>query len=80
LVGVPVLAVPAVGLTAIGLDKGATATGASILVALVAGRVAGIHGAGRWFLAWLLILILASLLGSLLYFIGLALGSGAGPP
>jgi len=62
-VGVPLLLVLAVGLDAIGADTTATGLGASILAALVAGRAAGIHGAGRWFVAWLLIFGIAGLPG-----------------
>jgi hypothetical protein len=65
-VGVPLLLVLAVGLDAIGLNTTATGLGASILAALVAGRAAGIHGAGRWFVAWLLVFGVAGLLGLLL--------------
>jgi hypothetical protein len=65
-VGVPLLLVLAAGLDAVGANTTATAVGASILAALVAGRGAGIHGAGRWFVAWLLIFGIAGLLGLLL--------------
>jgi hypothetical protein len=64
--GVPLLLVLAVGLEAIDNNTTATGLGASILAALVAGRVAGIHGAGRWLLAWLLVFGIAGLLGLLL--------------
>ncbi len=80
LVGVPLLAVLFVGLTAVDRGEGAYWFGASILAALVAGRVAGIHGAGRWFLAWLLIFSLHFLLVLLWYFVSLASGSGVAPP
>jgi hypothetical protein len=65
-VGVPLLLVLAVGLDAIGANTTATGLGASILAALVAGRVAGIHRAGWWFVAWFLIFGIAGLLGLLL--------------
>jgi hypothetical protein len=65
-VGVPLLLVLAVGLDAIGANTTATGLGASVLAALAAGRVARIHGAGRWFVAWLLVFGLAGLLGLLL--------------
>jgi hypothetical protein len=65
-VGVPLLLVLVVGLDAMGLNTTATGLGPSILAALVAGRAAGIHGAGRWFLAWLLVFGIAGLLGLLL--------------
>jgi hypothetical protein len=65
-VGVPLLLVLAVGLEAIDNNTTATGLGASILAALVAGRVAGIHGAGRWLVAWLLSFGIAGLLGLLL--------------
>jgi hypothetical protein len=81
LVGVPLLAVLFVGLTAVDLDKGVPWIGASILAALVAGRVAGIHGAGRWLLAWFLVFSLFNVLSLLLYFVSLASGWGnAAPP
>jgi hypothetical protein len=79
LVGVPLLAVLVVGLTAVNLENGVPYIGATILAAWMAGRVAGIHGAGRWFLAWLLIFILFNLLSLLLYFIAVAYW-GAAPP
>jgi hypothetical protein len=65
-VGVPILLVLAVGLDAIGANTTATGLGASILAALVAGRVAGIHGTRRWLVAWLLVFGIAGLLGLLL--------------
>ena len=65
-VGVPLLLVLALGLDAIGANTTATGLGASILAALVAGRGAGIHGARRWFVAWLLVFGIAGLLGLLL--------------
>jgi hypothetical protein len=65
-VGVPLLLVLAVGLDAVDANTTATGLGASILAALVAGRAAGIRGAARWFLAWLLIFGIAGLLGLLL--------------
>jgi len=65
-VGVPLLLVLAVGLDAVGANTTATGLGASILAALAAGGVARIHGAGRWFVAWLLIFGIAGLLGLLL--------------
>jgi hypothetical protein len=80
LVGVPLLAVLFVGFTAVDRGEGGFWFGASILAALVAGRVAGIHGAGRWFLAWLLIFSLFYLLVLLWYFVSLASGSGVAPP
>lgn len=79
LVGVPLLAALVVGLTAVNLDNGVLYIGATILAAWVAGRVAGIRGAGRWFLAWLLIFILFNLLSLLLYFVAVAYW-GAAPP
>ncbi len=66
LVGVPLLLVLAVGLEAIDNNTTATGLGASILAALVAGRVAGIRGAGRWLVAWLLVFGIAGVLGLLL--------------
>jgi hypothetical protein len=65
-VGVPLLLVLAMGLDVVGANATATGLGASIIAALVAGTVAGIHGAGRWFAAWLLIVSIAGLLGLLL--------------
>ena len=65
-VGVPLLLVLAVGLEAIDNNTTATGLGASILAALVAGRMAGIHGAGRWLVAWLLVFGIAGVLGLLL--------------
>ena len=53
--------------------------GATILAAWVAGRMAGINGAGRWCLAWLLIFSLLNLLSLLLYFVAVAYW-GAAPP
>jgi len=79
LAGVPLLAVLFVGLNAVNLDNGVLYIGASILAALVAGRVAGIHGAGRWFLAWLLVFSLFNLVSLLLYFVAVAYW-GAAPP
>lgn len=79
LVGVPLLAALVVGLTAVNLENGVPYIGATILAAWVAGRVAGIRGAGRWFLAWLLIFILFNLLSLLLYFVAVACW-GAAPP
>ena len=66
LVGVPLLLVLVVGLEAIDTNTTATGLGASILAALVAGRVAGMRGAGRWLVAWLSIFWIAGLLGLLL--------------
>jgi hypothetical protein len=65
-VGVPLLLVLVVGLMAIDSNTTATGLGASILATLVAGRVAGIHGAARWLVAWLLTFGIAGLLGLLL--------------
>ena len=65
-VGVPLLLVLVVGLDAVGLNTTETGLGASILAALVAGRAAGMHGAGRWLVAWLSIFGIAGLLGLLL--------------
>ncbi len=65
-VGVPLLLGLAVGLEAVDSNTAATGLGASILAALVAGRMAGIHGAGRWLVAWLLVFGIAGLLGLLL--------------
>jgi hypothetical protein len=65
-VGVPLLLALVVGLDAIGANTTVTGLGASIVAALVAGRAAGIHGAGRWFVAWLLVFGIAGLLGLLL--------------
>lgn len=65
-VGVPLLLVMVVGLDAIGANTTPTALGASILATLVASRGVGIRGAGRWFAAWLLIFVIAGLLGLLL--------------
>lgn len=65
-VGVPLLLALAVALDAIGANTTATGLGASILAALLAGRGAGIQGAHRWFVAWLLIFGIAGLLGLLL--------------
>ena len=79
LVGVALLAVLFVGLNAVDLDNGVLYIGASILAAVVAGRAAGIHGADRWFLAWLLISMLFNLLLLLLYFVGVAFW-GVAPP
>lgn len=79
LVGVPLLAVLVVGLTAVNLENGVPYIGATILAAWVAGRMAGIHGAGRWFLAWLLIFSLFNLLSLLMYFVAVAYW-GAAPP
>lgn len=64
--GVPLLLVLAVGLEVIGANATATGLGASILATFVAGRSAGIHGAGRWLVAWLLVFGIAGLLGLLL--------------
>jgi hypothetical protein len=65
-VGVPLLLVLAAGLEAIDANSTATGFGASILAALVAGRAAGIRGASRWFVAWLVIFGIAGVLGLLL--------------
>jgi hypothetical protein len=65
-VGVPLLLVLAVGLDAIDLNTTATGLGASILAAFVAGRAAHVQGAGRWFVAWLLVFGIAGVLGLLL--------------
>jgi nicotinamide riboside transporter PnuC len=65
-VGVPLLLVLAAGLEAIGNNTTTTGLGASILAAFVAGRAAGIHGARRWLVAWLLVFAIAGLLGLLL--------------
>ena len=66
LVGVPLLDALAALLIAVGRNDTATELGASAVAALVAARVSGIHGAGRWFLAWLLIFVLAGLVGLLI--------------
>jgi hypothetical protein len=62
-VGVPLLLCLAVGLDALGANSTATALGASIIATLVAGRLAQIHGAVRWFVAWLLVFGIAGVLG-----------------
>jgi len=79
LVGVPLLAALVVGLKVVNLEYSVPYIGATILAAWVAGRMAGIHGAGRWFLAWLLIFSLFNLLSLLLYFYAVA-NWGAAPP
>jgi hypothetical protein len=62
-VGVPLMLVLAVGLDAIGANSAATALGASIIATLVAGRLAHIHGAIGWSVAWLLVFVITGLLG-----------------
>ena len=58
-VGVPSLFVSAAVLTAIGLDNPWITYGAtSVLAAFLGVKKAGIHGAGRWIVAWLFILVL----------------------
>jgi hypothetical protein len=61
--GVPLLLILAVGLDALGANSTATALGASLIATLVAGRLAHIHGAARWSVAWLLVFVIAGLLG-----------------
>jgi hypothetical protein len=65
-VGVPLMLVLVAGLDAIGANSMATALGANTLVMLIAVRGAGIHGAGSWLVAWLVIFGLAGVLGLLL--------------
>jgi hypothetical protein len=62
-VGVPLLLIQAVGLDALGANSTVTALGASIIATLVAGRLAHIHGAIWWSVAWLLVFGIAGLLG-----------------
>jgi hypothetical protein len=80
LVGVPLLSVPALWLSAIHFNNAVIGSGVGILAPYVACRVAGIHGVGRWIVAWLLIYTLTAVVGFLAYFISLASGSGVGPP
>ena len=72
LVGVPLLAVLFAGLTVVHHAEGGYLVGASIFASLVAGRVAGIHGARRWFLAWLLLFSIFYLMILLYAFVGVA--------
>jgi nicotinamide riboside transporter PnuC len=62
-VGVPLMLVMAVGLDALSANTAATALGASIIATFVAGRLAHIHGAIGWSVAWLLVFVIAGLLG-----------------
>ncbi len=80
LVGVPLLSIPALWLSAIHFNNAVIGSVLGILAPYVACRVAGIHGVGRWIVAWLLIYTLTALVGFLAYFISLASGSGVGPP
>jgi hypothetical protein len=66
LLGVPLMLALVVGLDAIGANTLATGLGASILATLIAVRGAGIHGASRWFVAWLVTFGVAGVLGLLL--------------
>jgi hypothetical protein len=80
LVGVPLLSVPALLLSALHVNVGAIGFGLGIVAPYVACRVSGIHGVGRWILAWLLIYTLTAVVGFLAYWISVASGSGVGPP
>ena len=80
LVGVPLLSVPAVLLSAMHVNNSAIGFGLGIVAPYVACRVAGIHGVGRWMVAWLLIYTLTAVVGFLAYWISVTSGSGVGPP
>jgi hypothetical protein len=80
LVGVPLLSIPAMWLSANHFNNAVIGSGVGILAPYVACRVAGIHGVRRWIVAWLLIYTLTAVVGFVAYWISLASGSGAGPP
>ncbi len=80
LVGVPLMAVPALWMSANHVNNSAAGLAVGILAPYVACRVAGIHGLGRWIVAWLLLYTLLAVVGFAAYFISLASGSGIGPP
>jgi hypothetical protein len=62
-VGVPLMLVLAVGLDALGANSTATGLGASIIATLVAGRLAHVDGVVGWSVAWLIVFVIAGLLG-----------------
>jgi hypothetical protein len=80
LVGVPLMSVPALWLSANHSNNSAVGFAAGIVAPYVACRVAGIHGVGKWIVAWLLLYTLLAVVGFAAYFISLASGSGIGPP